>query len=96
LYDYFVLLPYVSAICITVFESVDLQVTAHNLRGKKPLGDASQEPLRNARILEDDEFVGSIREGLINPAAYLNAHKLVAFVTMYPEKVIILFRSNKP
>jgi hypothetical protein len=32
-------------------------------------------------LLEGDEFVASIREGLINPAAYLNALKLVAFVT---------------
>jgi len=40
-------------------------------------------------LLEGDEFVASIREGLINPAAYLNAHKLVAFVTLYTERVII-------
>jgi hypothetical protein len=36
------------------------------------------------KLLEGDEFVASIQEGLINPATYLNAHKLVAFVTMYP------------
>jgi hypothetical protein len=46
-------------------------------------------------LLEGDEFVASIREGLINPAAYLNAHKLVAFVTLYTERVLILFRSSR-
>jgi hypothetical protein len=42
-------------------------------------------------LLEGDEFVASIREGLINPAAYLNVHKLVAFVMMYPEGYYLCF-----
>ena len=42
-------------------------------------------------MLEGDELVASIREGLINPTAYLNAHKLVAFMMIYPEVIIFCF-----
>ena len=53
-----------------VLELVDLQVTTHNLSSLKGTFE------KVLKLLEGDEFVASIREGLINPAAYPNIRAL--------------------